>query len=543
MHKYLNIKESKKHLLKKNIKKENNNPNKNASNRLKIVSFNIKKLKAVNNNKENYDINILTDFGKSTVQNETKRIKNGKNKNNINKEKQKDLEYNKYSKKTYNNNVIKLQKKIIHNRKNISSIPLFKNYILKTLTTKNSNKGNLTKNLNSKMKYSINESNNHISNKRNSVIITSNYYKDENNKLTDNFKSADVSPSHMKKIITKNKNNILTQNLHLKNKSMIIGQNKKKARGVIKLSIIDINNKEKNNKTINITSSNTIKIFLNEINVDKNPQKVEEYLEDIYSHLKSIDNINLPMKDYMKIVQKDINEKMRTKLLDWLINVHSSFKLLPETLFLTINIIDKYLSKISIKRKYLQLLGITSMFIASKYEDIYPPEIKDFIFMTNNSYSKEELIKLESDILDKIEFNLTFPTTLRFLEIFKEFLNLKEIDYFRCRYFIEIALFDYKCCHFSTRLIAASSIILNQKINISKNKKYIDNNLLKTIEYDLEQLTPCLLCLINAINQMMNPNNKYSSIRRKFEKEEFYKVSKDKIKMDNIFIDDNKIKI
>ena len=122
----------------------------------------------------------------------------------------------------------------------------------------------------------------------------------------------------------------------------------------------------------------------------------------------------------MKTIQKYIKEKMRTILLDWLIDVHSKFKLVDETLFLTINIIDRYLSKQSINKKYFQLLGITAMFIASKYEDIYPPEIKEFIFMTDNAYTPEELIKLESDILDKIEFNMTYPTSLRFLEIFKK---------------------------------------------------------------------------------------------------------------------------
>ena len=193
---------------------------------------------------------------------------------------------------------------------------------------------------------------------------------------------------------------------------------------------------------------------------------------------------------------------------------------------------DRYLSKQPINRKYLQLLGITSMLLASKYEDIYPPEIKELILMTDNSYNREELIKLESDILDIIEFNMTYPTSLRFLEIFKKIINLKEIDFFRCRYFIEIALFDYNCCHFPPRLIAASSIFLNYKLNKNKNT---ENKILKAIEYDLKEMHPCLSCLINGIKQMNDSNNKYTSIRRKFEKEEYMKVSKEKIDFNNFF--------
>ena len=179
----------------------------------------------------------------------------------------------------------------------------------------------------------------------------------------------------------------------------------------------------------------------------------------------------------------------------------------------------------------MQLLGVTYMFIASKYEDIYPPEIKDFIFMTDNAYTKEELIKMENDILDKIQFNITYPTSFIFLEIFKKKINLKEIDYYRCRYFIELALFDYNCCHFSPSLIAATSIFLNYKINKTKNKdlKYLENKILTEIQYETKEIIPCLNYLINSIKAMSDFYNKYTAIKRKFEKEEFMKISKEKI--------------
>ena len=90
----------------------------------------------------------------------------------------------------------------------------------------------------------------------------------------------------------------------------------------------------------------------------------------------------------MNCSQKDINSKMRSVLLDWLVDVHYKFKLLPETLFLTVNLIDRYLEKVEINRKRLQLVGVTSMFIASKYEEIYAPEVKDFAYVTDSAYTK-----------------------------------------------------------------------------------------------------------------------------------------------------------
>jgi len=120
---------------------------------------------------------------------------------------------------------------------------------------------------------------------------------------------------------------------------------------------------------------------------------------------------------YMKN-QSDINEKMRAILIDWLVEVHLKFKLYPETLYLTVNLIDRYLEKEEVLRQHLQLVGVTSMLIASKYEEIYAPEVRDFVYITDKAYTKEEILEMEGRILTKIEFNVTTPSSYRFLERF-----------------------------------------------------------------------------------------------------------------------------
>lgn len=90
--------------------------------------------------------------------------------------------------------------------------------------------------------------------------------------------------------------------------------------------------------------------------------------------------------------QIEINDKMRAILIDWLIEVHLKFKLLPETLFITINIIDRFLERVEVGKSKLQLVGVAALLVACKYEEIYPPEIKDFIYITDRAYSKEELL-------------------------------------------------------------------------------------------------------------------------------------------------------
>ena len=190
-----------------------------------------------------------------------------------------------------------------------------------------------------------------------------------------------------------------------------------------------------------------------------------DYLEEIYEYLKSIDSNNLPLENYMETVQNDITEKMRSILLDWLVEVHLKFKLLPETFYLTVNIIDRYLSKQSINRKYLQLLGVTAMFIACKYEEIYSPEIKDFIYMTDNAYTREQMIKMEFDVLKELEFNITNPSPLRFVEILKNNLKFDEKNFFLCQFFLESCITNYKMIKYSPNILATCTVYIAEKFS------------------------------------------------------------------------------
>ena len=110
---------------------------------------------------------------------------------------------------------------------------------------------------------------------------------------------------------------------------------------------------------------------------------------------------------------------MRGILIDWLIDVHLKFKLLPETMFLTVNLIDRFLEKEVIMRNKLQLVGITAMLIACKYEEIYAPEVKDFVYITDKAYTKHEVLNMENTIMSTLEFNITVATANKYLEVYK----------------------------------------------------------------------------------------------------------------------------
>lgn len=96
------------------------------------------------------------------------------------------------------------------------------------------------------------------------------------------------------------------------------------------------------------------------------------------------------VRNYMDS-QPEINARMRSILIDWLTEVHSKFELMPETLYLTINIVDRYLSRTFVSRRELQLVGISSMLIACKYEEIWAPQV---VFSLVCNHNVENLFML-----------------------------------------------------------------------------------------------------------------------------------------------------
>ncbi|KAI3862831.1 hypothetical protein MKW98_008671 [Papaver atlanticum] len=138
-----------------------------------------------------------------------------------------------------------------------------------------------------------------------------------------------------------------------------------------------------------------------------------EYVEDLYNFYKLAEGSS-QIHDYMDS-QNQINAKMRMILVDWLIQVHDKFKLAPETLYLTIYIVDRYLSTHVTQRRELQLLGISSMLIASKYEEIWAPEVKDFVCISDKTYTREHILGMEKSILAELGWTLTVPTPYVFL--------------------------------------------------------------------------------------------------------------------------------
>ena len=221
---------------------------------------------------------------------------------------------------------------------------------------------------------------------------------------------------------------------------------------------ININNND-NNNIINYS-------YLN-FAFNNDQEKVSfagEYLEDIYLNLLLEERQTeiKPKMGYMS-TQNEINEQMRAILIDWIIEVHFQFNLRQETLYMTISIIDTYLSFHFISRKELQLLGIACLLISCKSQEIYYPPQSKFIEVTDGAYTKEDMLKMENDILKKLNFNIVYPTPNDFYNILSKLYNLDKKQYYLGKYFIECVLIDYQMIKYSSSVIAAACIYLVMK--------------------------------------------------------------------------------
>ena len=111
--------------------------------------------------------------------------------------------------------------------------------------------------------------------------------------------------------------------------------------------------------------------------------------------------------------QKNVNAKMREILIDWLMEVCEEFMLKRETLYITISYLDRYLAlaDYQIPKHELQLIGVTSLFLACKIEEVYIPRLNDFALATDGGYNKEQILQMEVQVMTVLQFKL-HPVTL-----------------------------------------------------------------------------------------------------------------------------------
>ena len=185
------------------------------------------------------------------------------------------------------------------------------------------------------------------------------------------------------------------------------------------------------------------------------------YLRDIHRLYQETEGLKHASASYMS-KQTDINAKMRAILIDWLVEVHSKFKLVAETLYLTVSLIDRFLEREQIPRNKLQLVGVTAMFVACKYEEVFPPACSDFVFVSDKLYSREEILRMEGLILSTLGFELTSPSAFVFIRRFAKVAGIatapRSTTELLASYLLELTLQEDRMRVYLPSLLCAAAI-------------------------------------------------------------------------------------
>ncbi|KAI0925977.1 hypothetical protein AcW1_008262 [Taiwanofungus camphoratus] len=182
---------------------------------------------------------------------------------------------------------------------------------------------------------------------------------------------------------------------------------------------------------------------------------VSEYSEEIFEYMNELEEDVMPSPDYMD-GQTEITWDMRQTLVDWLLQVHLRYHMLPETLWIAINIVDRFLTKRIVSVLKLQLVGVTAMFIASKYEEILAPSVDEFVFMTENGYTKEEILKGERIVLQTLEFKIShYCSPYSWMRKISKADNYDIQTRTLSKFLTEVTLLDHRFLRVKPSLIAA----------------------------------------------------------------------------------------
>ena len=261
-----------------------------------------------------------------------------------------------------------------------------------------------------------------------------------------------------------------------------------------------------------------------------NVQIPKDYLNIIYYNLLKEEEKGInPMPDYTYLTrQKEINEKMRSILVDWLIDVHFKFGFTDETLFMTISIIDRYLSISQITRTNFQLLGITALMISCKHEEIDLPKIDDFIYITDNAYVKKEVVKMEEDVLSKLNFAFLYPSPIKFFEYLSFHFNFEKKHHMMGKYLMESFLLDVKNAKYKPSIISCACAYIVMKFFKMKNyqetynKKFynLDEIKGKYSEHNIKECAKDICLFVDNVNK-----TNYQACVKKYSKPEQERVA------------------
>jgi len=262
------------------------------------------------------------------------------------------------------------------------------------------------------------------------------------------------------------------------------------------------------------------------------PQLVVQYVNEIYEYMRFMERSQAIKKEYLNGRVGVIMPKMRSVLVEWLVEVHQQFSLLQETLYLSVCILDRYMqvNAEKVPRKQLQLVGVTAMFIAAKYEEMYAPEIGDFVYITDNAYTPSQIREMEIKIMSVLRFDLGRPLPLHFLRRNSKAGQVDATAHTMAKYVMELTLLEYRFVHVLPSEVAAAALAFSLKA-LDVEERPLSEIWTTTLEYysqydlnDISKIVQDIAGIVLATTKAPD-NAKLLAIRKKYSNKKFGKIA------------------
>lgn len=230
---------------------------------------------------------------------------------------------------------------------------------------------------------------------------------------------------------------------------------------------------------------------------------------------------------------EDISARMRGILIDWLVDVHVQFRLQAETLHLCVNLLDRYLSSadLPVRRSALQLVGVGALLVACKYEEIYAPAASDFVYITDRTYSRLQVLGMEAAMCNTLGWRVTVATALPFVRRCVKALRASgcELREHLVQYVVDLALIDYGMLRWRPSRVAAAACAL--VLRVDGSGEWNATVAFHSGGYEESELVECASYL-GKVLEADKGDNKLNAIKRKYAGEAFGKVASDAESMD-----------
>ena len=289
--------------------------------------------------------------------------------------------------------------------------------------------------------------------------------------------------------------------------------------------------KTKNNES-KIHSKNILKEKKYIINViikkqeDNNLQYLDEYLQDIIRNInytKSQNICDYSSNDIFSLQDTQyINQKSRNHTIQSIIYQSYIWKLNNETIYLTVNIMDRFIEKNKIKNKEYELIGLASFFIASKYEDIYSPDVQSLTNIFSFKYHYKDILDKETEILQSLDYSLHYISSYKILNLLYHLSNINDIN---LKHFadmiLEISLTDLNIMKYSQIKRAIASFLFAKKMFAIKS----GNNFIKLLfSYDEKEIENIIKKLFNSLKDIVILKDHQNLIAEKYRAAKFNSI-------------------